>query len=81
MYKRQGQILADDLDVPLLAKVPLQEELRVAADAGVPLVLQDPSAPASQAIRQAARGIIAATPQAPPARSSAPVQGLALPTA
>ena len=76
-----GQILADDLDVPLLAKVPLQEELRVAADAGVPLVLQDPSAPASQAIRQAARGIIAATPQAPPARSSAPVQGLALPTA
>ena len=26
-----GQLLADELDVPLLAKMPLQEELRVAA--------------------------------------------------
>ena len=77
-----GQLLADELDVPLLGKVPLEEDLRVAADAGVPLVLQDPSAPASQAIRQAARGIIAATPQAaPPPPPPAQVRGLALPTA
>jgi ATP-binding protein involved in chromosome partitioning len=58
-----GQQLADDLDVPLLGKVPLQEELRVASDEGRPLVLEDPDAPAAQAIRHAARGIIAATPQ------------------
>jgi ATP-binding protein involved in chromosome partitioning len=58
-----GQILADELDVPLLAKVPLQEELREAADSGQPLVLDDPDAPAAQAIRSAAAGIIAATPQ------------------
>jgi len=77
-----GQLLADELDVPLLGKVPLEEDLRVAADAGVPLVLQDPSAPASQAIRQAARGIIAATPDAAPApQPTAQVRGLALPTA
>ena len=77
-----GQLLADELDVPLLGKVPLEEDLRVAADAGVPLVLQDPSAPASQAIRHAARGIIAATPQAtPPPAPPARVRGLALPTA
>jgi ATP-binding protein involved in chromosome partitioning len=58
-----GQLLADELDVPLLGKVPLQEELRVAADEGVPLVLEDPDAPASQAIRHAVRGLIAVTPQ------------------
>src|SRR5829696_6696512 len=60
-----GQLLADELDVPLLGKIPLQEELRVAADEGRPLVLEDPEVPASQAIRHAARGIIAATPQEP----------------
>jgi ATP-binding protein involved in chromosome partitioning len=58
-----GQQLADDLDVPLLGKIPLQEELRVAADRGLPLVLEDPDAPASQALFHAARGLIAATPQ------------------
>ena len=58
-----GQLLADDLDVPLLGKIPLQEELRVSADIGLPLVIDDPDAPASQAILHAARGLIAATPQ------------------
>ena len=46
-----GQLLADELDVPLLGKVPLSEELRERADAGLPLVLSDPDAPASVAIR------------------------------
>ncbi len=58
-----GQELADELDVPLLGKVPLQEELRVCADQGRPLVIEDPDAPAAQALRHTARGIIAATPQ------------------
>ena len=31
-----GQLLADELDVPLLGKVPLSEELREHADAGTP---------------------------------------------
>jgi ATP-binding protein involved in chromosome partitioning len=57
-----GQLLADELDVPLLGKVPLSEQLREHADQGTPLVLEDPDAPASQAIRDAARGIVAATP-------------------
>jgi ATP-binding protein involved in chromosome partitioning len=48
--------------VPLIGKVPLQERLREQADSGAPLVLEDPDAPASQAIRDAARGIVAATP-------------------
>ena len=61
-----GQQLADDLDVPLLGKVPLAEDLREHADSGNPLVLDQPDAPASIAIRAAARGIVAATPQALP---------------
>jgi ATP-binding protein involved in chromosome partitioning len=57
-----GQELADELDVPLLGKVPLTMPLREHADSGVPLVIEDPDDPASQAIRQAARGLIAMTP-------------------
>jgi ATP-binding protein involved in chromosome partitioning len=57
-----GQELADELDVPLLGKVPLTMPLREYADSGTPLVIEDPDDPACQAIRQAARGVIAMTP-------------------
>src|SRR5690606_33663300 len=55
-----GQLLADELEVPLLGKVPLSEDLRTHADSGTPLVLAKPDDPASVAIRQTARGILAA---------------------
>jgi ATP-binding protein involved in chromosome partitioning len=83
-----GQLLADDLDVPLLGKVPLAEELREHADSGSPLVLDQPDHPASQAIRATARGIVAATPQALPVMQAespaapapaAPISGSELP--
>jgi ATP-binding protein involved in chromosome partitioning len=83
-----GQLLADELDVPLLAKVPLSGELREHADRGSPLATAEPDAPASQSIRDAARGIVAATPvelpvmQAPGpsgAPSGAPAGGRELP--
>jgi ATP-binding protein involved in chromosome partitioning len=75
-----GQILADELDVPLLGKVPLEESLRVHADEGRPLVIDDPDAPASQAIFHLARGLVAATPQElpvvqAPALAAAPGMG------
>jgi ATP-binding protein involved in chromosome partitioning len=80
-----GQVLADELDVPLLGKVPLAEELRVGADEGRPLVLTDPDAPAAQAIFHAARGLVAATPQEPLLADLAPaapaVTGTPLPMA
>jgi ATP-binding protein involved in chromosome partitioning len=57
-----GKDLADELDVPLLGKVPLTMPLREHADNGVPLTIEDPDDPASQAIRQAARGLIAMAP-------------------
>ncbi|HEY5316721.1 MAG TPA: Mrp/NBP35 family ATP-binding protein [Solirubrobacteraceae bacterium] len=82
-----GQLLADELDVPLLATVPLTMPLREQADAGVPLVFSDPDDPAAQAIRQGARGLIALSPielpvmQEPaPAAAPKPV-GMSLPMA
>jgi ATP-binding protein involved in chromosome partitioning len=57
-----GQELADELDVPLLGRVPLTMPLREQADAGAPLVGTDPDDAAAQAIRQAARGLIALMP-------------------
>jgi len=82
-----GQLLADELDVPLLGKIPLQEELRVGSDEGQPLVLTDPDAPAAQALFHTARGVIAATPQEaptmqPPSGPPLPqITGTALPMA
>src|ERR671922_688632 len=53
-----GQMLADELDVPLLGKVPLTMPLRETSDAGEPLVFTDPDDPAAQAVRHAARGLV-----------------------
>ena len=82
-----GQLLADELDVPLLAKVPLTMPLRQHADAGTPLVFADPDDPASQAIRHAAQGIVAATPvelpvmQSPSPAAAPRPAGMTLPMA
>lgn len=54
-----GQLLADELDVPLLAQVPLTMSLRAQSDSGLPVVLSDPSDPAAQAIVAAAKRVIA----------------------
>ncbi len=82
-----GQLLADEIDVPLLGKVPLTMPLREQADAGLPLVFSDPDDPAAQAVRQTASGLIALSPielpvmQEPaPAAAPTPV-GMSLPLA
>ncbi len=82
-----GQLLAEELDVPLLAKIPLTMGLREQSDAGVPVVFADPDDPAAQALYQGARGLIALSPielpvmQAPaPAAAPKPV-GMSLPMA
>jgi len=61
-----GSDLADELDVPLLGRIPLTMPLRAQADCGVPLVIEDPDDPAAQAIRQVARGLLALSPAALP---------------
>ena len=79
-----GQLLADELEVPLLGRVPLTMPLRETSDAGTPLIDVDPDDAAAQAIRQAARGIVAITPVSLPVMADpvppAPV-GMSLPMA
>jgi ATP-binding protein involved in chromosome partitioning len=76
-----GQELADELDVPLLGKVPLTMPLREQSDAGEPLVFSDPDDPAAQAIRQAARGLIAMFPlELPILQAAAPAVAAPAPT-
>src|SRR5205807_6258267 len=85
-----GDLLAAELDVPLLAKVPLTMALRAQSDSGTPLVFADPDDPAAQALHHAARGLIALTPvelpvmQAPtppPAPAQPKPVGMSLPMA
>jgi ATP-binding protein involved in chromosome partitioning len=45
-----GQLLAAELDTQLLGSIPIDARLREGADAGVPLVVGDPDAPASKVI-------------------------------
>ncbi|MGQ0716966.1 MAG: Mrp/NBP35 family ATP-binding protein [Pseudonocardiales bacterium] len=55
-----GQVVADSLtravgsEVPLLGQVPLDQQLRETGDAGTPLVLADPTAPAAVVLREVA---------------------------
>jgi ATP-binding protein involved in chromosome partitioning len=82
-----GQLLAEELEVPLLAKIPLTIGLREQSDAGLPIVFSDPDDPAAQALRQGARGLIALSPvelpvmqEAAPAAAPKPL-GMSLPMA
>ena len=56
-----GQEAADTLGVPLMAQVPLVPALRAGGDVGAPIVVTDPEAPASEALREAARAVARAT--------------------
>jgi ATP-binding protein involved in chromosome partitioning len=82
-----GQLLAEELEVPLLAKVPLTIGLREQSDAGLPIVAYDPDDPAAQALHQGARGLIALSPvelpvMQEPAPAAAPKPaGMSLPMA
>jgi ATP-binding protein involved in chromosome partitioning len=82
-----GQLLADELEVPLLAKIPITMPLREQSDAGVPVVFSDPDDPAAQALYQAARGLIALSPielpvmQAPAPAAAPKPAGMSLPMA
>jgi ATP-binding protein involved in chromosome partitioning len=76
-----GQALADELDVPLLGSVPLTMPLREQSDAGEPLVFTDPDDPAAQAVRHAARGLVAMFPlELPILQATAPAVAAAAPT-
>ncbi|MEX0983567.1 MAG: Mrp/NBP35 family ATP-binding protein [Actinomycetota bacterium] len=52
-----GQEAATTLGVPLLAQIPLVPALRAGSDTGRPIVVTDPEAPASVALREAASAL------------------------
>ena len=56
-----GAEAARTLEVPLMAQVPLVPALRAGGDEGVPIVVSDPEAPASVALREAAQAVRVAT--------------------
>ena len=58
-----GQDLADDLDVPLMARIPLLGAMREGADAGSPVTLVAPESDSAAAFDQLADAVIAKKPR------------------
>lgn len=57
-----GELLADDLGVPLLARVPIDAAVVEGGDEGRPVVVTDPDGPAARAIVAARDRILAVLP-------------------
>ena len=49
-----GERLAGEMSIPFLGRIPISEPLRVGGDTGMPIVLSDPTSPASLAFMSAA---------------------------
>jgi ATP-binding protein involved in chromosome partitioning len=60
-----GQSLADKMEVPLLGQIPLDPVTREFADAGAPIVLQDPDSETAQAFVTTAKEIVNLAPPLP----------------
>jgi len=58
-----GELLAQTLEVPLLAKIPLVSEMRQASDDGVPFVWAYPEHPVAQSYRSVAQKLAAFRPR------------------
>jgi len=54
-----GSRTAAELNVPFLGEIPIDTQIRVGGDQGVPIVTANPDAPNSQIIRQIARNMAA----------------------
>jgi ATP-binding protein involved in chromosome partitioning len=55
-----GKRLADELELPLLAEIPLYPRVQESGDRGVPIVVAEPDASASRALRALAERVVAA---------------------
>ncbi len=53
-----GQLLADDIDAPLLAQIPLVTELREGGDSGRPITVTEPESEAALAFKDLAKRIV-----------------------
>lgn len=58
-----GEVLARELGVPLLGRIPLESAVAEASDNGLPVVAARPDSPAAQALFAAAESIVTHLPQ------------------
>ena len=58
-----GEMLAAEIGVPLLGRIPLEPTVARAGDAGLPVVAADPGSPAARALRAAAAELMAVVPR------------------
>lgn len=58
-----GAMLASELGVPLLGRIPLEPAVAQAGDAGLPVVASHPDSAAARALLDAARAVAAAVPR------------------
>jgi ATP-binding protein involved in chromosome partitioning len=71
--KGGGEVLAQDLNVPFLGRIPIYEPIRVGGDTGVPIAIGEPGSPAAQAFRYAAERLAAQLSIASYAKRSIPL--------
>jgi ATP-binding protein involved in chromosome partitioning len=64
-----GELLAAELGVPLLGRIPLEPAVALAGDAGLPVVASSPDSPAARALAAAAERLLAVVPRPALARS------------
>jgi ATP-binding protein involved in chromosome partitioning len=57
--KGGGEVLAQDMSVPFLGRIPIYEPIRVGGDTGVPITIGEPQSPAALAFRSAAERLAA----------------------
>src|SRR5690349_13097479 len=62
-----GKRLADELELPLLGEIPLDPRVHEGADRGLPIVVAEPEASASRALRALAERVVAAMGEPAPA--------------
>jgi ATP-binding protein involved in chromosome partitioning len=57
--KGGGELLAGELAIPFLGRVPIYEPIRIGGDTGVPITIGEPQSPAARAFRSAAEQLAA----------------------
>jgi ATP-binding protein involved in chromosome partitioning len=57
--KGGGEVLAQELSVPFLGRIPIYEPIRVGGDTGIPIAIGEPKSPAAAAFRAAAERLAA----------------------
>jgi len=57
--KGGGEVLAKELSVPFIGRIPIYEPIRVGGDTGIPIAIGEPHSPAAEAFRSAAEQLAA----------------------